>query len=99
MTSGAVSAFLVRQRIHELMRQFTDLGENRTFFPREGGPRIPRLMSRCHGQVPVSSCSELTLSFVAVVGDAIAGSSFPGAVITWETVSEESGFPSCGLGS
>ena len=40
MTSGAVSAFLVRQRIHELMRQFTDLGENCTFFPREGGPRI-----------------------------------------------------------
>ena len=42
MISGAVSAFLVRQRIHELMRQFTDFGENRTFFPREGGPRIPR---------------------------------------------------------
>ena len=47
----------------------------------------------------VSSCSELTFSFVAVVGDAIAASSFAGAVITWETVSEESGFPFCGLGS
>ena len=31
MTSGAVSAFLVRQRIHELMRQFTEFGEDCTF--------------------------------------------------------------------
>ena len=77
MISGAVSAFLVRQRIHELMRQFTVFGENRTFFPREGGPRIRRLMPRCQGQVPVSSCSELIFSFVAVVGDAIAASSLP----------------------
>ena len=40
MTSE-LSAFLVRQRIHEFMRQFMDLGENCTFFPREGGLRIP----------------------------------------------------------
>ena len=33
------------------MRQITDFGENCTFFPREGGPRIPRLMPRCQGQV------------------------------------------------
>ena len=38
-----------------------------TSFPREGGPRILRLMPRCQGQVPVSSCSELTFSFVPVV--------------------------------
>ena len=72
---------------------------NCTSFPREGGPRILRLMPRCQGQVPVSTCSELISSFVAFVRDAIAASSFPGAVITWETVSEESVFPSCGLGS
>ena len=40
MTSE-LSAFLVRQRIHEFMRQFMDFGENCTFFPREGGLRIP----------------------------------------------------------
>ena len=58
------------------MRQLTNFGENRTFFPREGGPRIPKLMPRCHGQVPVSLCSELTFSFVAFVRDAIASSYF-----------------------
>ena len=47
----------------------------------------------------IASCSELTFSFVAVVADAVVASSFSGAVIAWETVSEESGFPSCGLGS
>ena len=35
----------------------------------------------------VSTCSELTFSFVAVVRGAIAASSFPGAVITWATMS------------
>ena len=35
----------------------------------------------------VSTCSELTFSFVAVVRDAIAASSFAGAVITWKTMS------------
>ena len=35
----------------------------------------------------VSTCSELIFSFVAFVRDAIAASSFAGAVITWETVS------------
>ena len=35
----------------------------------------------------VSTCSVLIFSFVAVVRDAIAASSFSGAVITWETVS------------
>ena len=36
MTSGAVSAFLVRQRIHELMRKFTEL-LNFHVLLREGG--------------------------------------------------------------
>ena len=35
----------------------------------------------------VSTCTELTFSFVAVVRDSIAASSFVGAVITWETMS------------
>ena len=35
----------------------------------------------------VSTCSELTFSFVSVVRDAIVASSFAGAVITWETMS------------
>ena len=39
------------------------------------------------------------LLFRCSCGIAIAAFSFPGAVITWETVSEESGFPSYGLGS
>ena len=34
----------------------------------------------------ISTCSEPTFSFVAVVRDAIVASSFAGAVITWETV-------------
>ena len=51
---------------------------------------------RCHGPsgrssqdggsfLRVSTCPELTFSFVAFVRDAIAASSFSGAVITWET--------------
>ena len=36
---------------------------------------------------PFSTCSELTFSFVAIVRDAVAASSFAGAVITWETMS------------
>ena len=57
-------------------------------------------MGYCHGHGPsarssqdggsflsVSTYSELTFSFVAVVRDAIAASSFSGTVITWETVS------------
>ena len=38
----------------------------------------------------VSTCPELTFSFVTFVRDAIAASSFSGAVITWETVPRSS---------
>ena len=40
-TSGAVSAFVVRQSIHALLRLSSDWGESHVFI-RAGGPRIPR---------------------------------------------------------
>ena len=65
MTSVAVSAFLVRQRIHEPIRQSTDFGKNHVFL-RENGPQIPRTILFV---ALVGACSPEMYKHVDILGD------------------------------
>ena len=59
------SAFLVRQRIHEPIRQSTDFGKNHVFL-RENGPQIPRTTLFV---ALVGACSPEMYKHVDILGD------------------------------